>query len=375
MNKIILSLLLATVFAVSANAQNCVNSSRCDELGYKQTTNECQGFNPLICPFDKNKAHYQFLGKFFVSCEALQNEASIVNNKIMLQGNIDCKSLTLSEGVSLIGSPSVSFYNSQPLSSSVRISATVQNVLNNVSADHLSGSDKVNLSGCRFSYVGGFSELSLSGNNTIEHLQNITNLTLTENSILNLTKMTNIDLTKSSSLQGILVINENSTLALKGSANTPFNADIVNKSTQSTSPSVSDFSLNKNVYSATSFAIRNSVINGNVYRSCGSGVCTGIYDTTVYGKIYSKGGNGIVLSNNIFKSNSEIYIEGYLPTAADTFESGVTIGIKIPTTSPLNGLWETSKTCTFALSSTPWPSGCAQRIGDFEGVILPDAPI
>ncbi len=56
MNKIILTLLLTTVFTVSANAQNCVNSSRCDELGYNKTVADCDGLDTLVCPFDENKA-------------------------------------------------------------------------------------------------------------------------------------------------------------------------------------------------------------------------------------------------------------------------------------------------------------------------------
>ena len=63
MNKIILSLLLTTAFAVSANAQNCVNSSRCDELGYNKTITDCNGLDTLVCPFDSSKAFCIFLGK------------------------------------------------------------------------------------------------------------------------------------------------------------------------------------------------------------------------------------------------------------------------------------------------------------------------
>ena len=66
MNKIILTLLLTTVFTVSANAQNCVNSSRCDELGYTKTTTDCAGLDTLVCPFDENKVFCVFSEK---SCE------------------------------------------------------------------------------------------------------------------------------------------------------------------------------------------------------------------------------------------------------------------------------------------------------------------
>ena len=55
MNRIILSLLLTTVFAVPAIAQNCVNASRCDELGYTKTIADCNGLDTLVCPFDSSK--------------------------------------------------------------------------------------------------------------------------------------------------------------------------------------------------------------------------------------------------------------------------------------------------------------------------------
>ena len=55
MHKIILTLLLTILFTPAANAQNCVNSSRCDELGYTKTTADCAGLDTLVCPFDENK--------------------------------------------------------------------------------------------------------------------------------------------------------------------------------------------------------------------------------------------------------------------------------------------------------------------------------
>ncbi len=55
MNRIILSLLLTTAFAAPAIAQNCVNASRCDELGYTKTIADCNGLDTLVCPFDSSK--------------------------------------------------------------------------------------------------------------------------------------------------------------------------------------------------------------------------------------------------------------------------------------------------------------------------------
>ncbi len=55
MHKIILTLLMTILFTPTANAQNCVNSSRCDELGYTKTTADCNGLDTLVCPFDETK--------------------------------------------------------------------------------------------------------------------------------------------------------------------------------------------------------------------------------------------------------------------------------------------------------------------------------
>ena len=60
MNKIILTLLMTILFTPAANAQNCVNSSRCDELGYTKTAADCAGLDTLVCPFDSNKVFCVF---------------------------------------------------------------------------------------------------------------------------------------------------------------------------------------------------------------------------------------------------------------------------------------------------------------------------
>ena len=66
MHKIISALLLTILFTPAVNAQNCVNSSRCDELGYTKTTTDCAGLDTLVCPFDENKVFCVFSEK---SCE------------------------------------------------------------------------------------------------------------------------------------------------------------------------------------------------------------------------------------------------------------------------------------------------------------------
>lgn len=42
--------------STTSSAQTCVNSNRCDELGYSKETSTCSGKQTLKCPFDNNKA-------------------------------------------------------------------------------------------------------------------------------------------------------------------------------------------------------------------------------------------------------------------------------------------------------------------------------
>ena len=46
---------MTILFTPAANAQNCINSTRCDELGYTKTAADCNGLDTLVCPFDENK--------------------------------------------------------------------------------------------------------------------------------------------------------------------------------------------------------------------------------------------------------------------------------------------------------------------------------
>ena len=68
MNKPLLSLLLSTILAGSAQAQNCVNSSRCDELGYIMTKEDCSGIAILKCPFDENKFYCNSTKETAIPC-------------------------------------------------------------------------------------------------------------------------------------------------------------------------------------------------------------------------------------------------------------------------------------------------------------------
>ncbi len=55
MSKIVFSLFLMILLAKTTFAQNCMDPSRCDELGYTKTATDCAGLDTLVCPFDENK--------------------------------------------------------------------------------------------------------------------------------------------------------------------------------------------------------------------------------------------------------------------------------------------------------------------------------
>ena len=91
MNKIILTLLMTILFIPAANAQNCVNSSRCDELGYTKTTADCAGLDTLVCPFDKNKAFCTTgVTGGITSCNELITAINNQETEILLAKDITC---------------------------------------------------------------------------------------------------------------------------------------------------------------------------------------------------------------------------------------------------------------------------------------------
>ena len=49
------SLLFLMSVSGAALAQNCTNPTRCDELGYTFSAEDCEGIRSLICPFDSSK--------------------------------------------------------------------------------------------------------------------------------------------------------------------------------------------------------------------------------------------------------------------------------------------------------------------------------
>ena len=99
MNKIILSLLLTTALTSAANAQNCVNSSRCDELGYTKTAADCTGLDTLTCPFDKNKFFCTAgTGDAIDSCSAFKSAIQNENAIIKIATDLNCSKADLGYG-------------------------------------------------------------------------------------------------------------------------------------------------------------------------------------------------------------------------------------------------------------------------------------
>ena len=122
MNKIILALLLTTSLAASANAQNCVNPSRCAELGYRDDVGKCSGRKTLLCPFDSNKAFCidPDGGSGFYTCDDFLEAIKEVDGVIYLSRGLECDmtgkstSIRFAEGLKVIGTadqPKIEFIN------------------------------------------------------------------------------------------------------------------------------------------------------------------------------------------------------------------------------------------------------------------------
>ena len=55
MKTVIAALMLCSTAMTPALAQNCTNPTRCTELGYTMSKEDCDGMKSLVCPFDSNK--------------------------------------------------------------------------------------------------------------------------------------------------------------------------------------------------------------------------------------------------------------------------------------------------------------------------------
>ena len=381
MNKIILALLLTTALAAPAIAQNCVNSSRCDELGYKQTINECLGFNPLICPFDKNKAHCLLLGRFY-NCSDIKAELNQANNRVIAQGNIEnCNNLTIADGTAFIGAPNVTLQYLSSLGSIIQSGS--KSTLQNITAGNLSSESTgdIQLRGCNFTNVFSFNKITLSGANYIKFFKKATTLKTSADSFLTTSK---IDDVISLDLNGVIKVtgqNNNDGIYAYGT-NQISNAVIVFPLPGTNELYFSNINQKKDIYLHSNVRFQYSKIYGNLYVNADTAEakfaisycnnCTNIF----YGKTYFKG-DFVTLGINYhkFSSGAEVYFDGTsINNCSAAFESGVTIGIKYPTSTSLNGLWKTVKECNINLGQIS-SSDCVERIGEFKGISLPEFPL
>ena len=55
MKTAIAALLLSGTAMKPALAQDCTSPTRCDELGYTMSKDDCDGIKSLVCPFDSSK--------------------------------------------------------------------------------------------------------------------------------------------------------------------------------------------------------------------------------------------------------------------------------------------------------------------------------
>ena len=53
--SIFLLTFMLSAAAIPADAQNCTSPTRCGELGYNKTKDDCTGKESLVCPFDSSK--------------------------------------------------------------------------------------------------------------------------------------------------------------------------------------------------------------------------------------------------------------------------------------------------------------------------------
>ena len=205
MHKIISALLLTTALTTAANAQNCVNASRCDELGYDKSIEDCKGYSTLICPFDKNKAFCSTsTGIAQVSdCTGLKAAAANAGTTIYITKNISvCSLSSIADYVSIIGdgtakeicigSPktgkNVTFENlkfcGKPAGPSLK--------LINLSAQEsktigFTVTDSLYIENCNLPEVtidtGGSADLTVKGENKLKELQNINNINQIDGSL------------------------------------------------------------------------------------------------------------------------------------------------------------------------------------------------
>lgn len=100
---------LGLIFQGNYVAAQCVNSSRCGQLGYTKSPNDCIGLPTLICPFDSGKAFCMPISSTgeTMTCDQFKSKVNLFNQTVVLNNHIkDCSeddTINLAEGVTVIG--------------------------------------------------------------------------------------------------------------------------------------------------------------------------------------------------------------------------------------------------------------------------------
>ena len=371
MNKIILALLLTTTLAASANAQNCVNASRCDELGYTQTINECTGLNTLVCPFDKNKVFCVYTPQAY-TCEELISAFRIPNNRVITfgipsgVGSFGCKDFTMTTGVSLIGMPDVSM-------TIASLSMKGDNLLKNSVIKYnssttygfppvVSGTGKITIDNSTIDGLKDFSEVNFRGNNRVNgSIQDCSKIV--SNGKLSVDDIINEKQTGEINTQELdCIAANNDSCSIK-------NAQIHAKKM---SNGISYFSIERSeiyadkVYSPN-LSCQNSQIHGDLYFQSMPSTTTAQL-CAFSGRVFIKPDNSSTAHVYMYgtsKAGSEIYISSSDNPSNKIyirFEKDVIVGYG-------TDLWKTNKEGYIPITNI---ASYADRIGDFSGIDFPE---
>ena len=363
MNKIILTLLLTTVFALSANAQNCVNSSRCDELGYNMSKTDCKGYSTLICPFDKDKVFCVYSPQIY-TCEQLSKELAIPNNKVVATGFLDPCSFTMTEGSSLIGIPSLRLEDTYSHEIKMNGKNSLKNIITSYSKT-ISGRNDLTIEDSVLGTLEGFAEIIFHGENSVQIIRNSSQITSDKLDIASvLHYQLPITIINIPELSFLSELKHNYDIGIMGNQTTQIYSK---KITCNALRMVIEYSeIHTDRLYAQEIDCKNSKIYGDLYLNKGD---LGEATCEIYGKVFVK---NINISNTYakFKTGSALYFNSaislsYAPKIS--FEKDVTIGYQFK---DKNGLWKTKKNGTnISLTNI---ADYAEYLGSFPGVEFPE---
>ena len=382
MNKIILTLLLTTSLAASANAQNCVNPSRCAELGYRDDVGKCSGRKTLLCPFDSNKAFCidPDGDSGFYTCDDFLEAIKEVDGVIYLSRGLECDmtgkstSIRFAEGLKVIGTadqPKIEFINFGENKPTLTLPGrnTFEN-LRIVNADiSVSGNDKfINI---QAENISGNADVTFDGANKAVRVNTCNSgntTTVTAGSSLEATN----DFNALGEINGTLISGYVNNNCYKGQINingsligcnirySSFNGSL-NSLKDCKEQKVHDSTINVPIAITTSTAQRN-IINSKLYIDVSTSTTTW---TTV---------------RSIVNSNGEIFVNMHNSSVSyllsdDTFIKGSRIAFFSEQYPEINGIWEakdTTQEITISKKTAAELKKYFTRIGDWDGTIPDD---